>query len=242
MPNLLSSRKPSAFLFFFLLSASFAAALFAGPGQKKPAPGSVFISDKGKFKILLDGKAVGHEEFEIVPSSGNWVAKGTTHLSPEGSPSATVTGNLVLQPDGVPISYEWTSQTDKTNTAKILFTGGVAKMTIQMQGAHSFQQDLTFNSPLIAILDINLYHQYAVLARIYDWSRRGTQTFPVLIPQQLLPGTITVDWAGAVSADGKSYEGLKVITSDLEVILHLDAEHRLMRIEVPSVNAAIMRE
>ena len=241
MPNLLSSRKSFAF-FFLVLTIPLAAAPFAHSRQKKASPGSVFIADKGKFKILLDGKSVGHEEFEIVPSGGNWVAKGTTHLSPEGSPSATVIGNLTLQPDGVPISYDWTSQTDKTNSAKILFTSGVAKMTIQMQGAHPFQQDLTFNSPLIAILDINLYYQYAVLARVYDWSLRGTQTFPVLIPQQLLPGSITIDWAGALSVDGKSYEGLKVITSDLEVILYLDSAHRLMRLEVPSVKAAVVRE
>jgi hypothetical protein len=140
------------------------------------------------------------------------------------------------------MSYEWTSQADKTNSAHILFANGVAKMTVQLQGARPFEQDLTFNSPFIVVLDDNLYYQYAVLARVYDWNRRGTQTFSVLIPQELLPGTITVDWAGAVSAEGKSYEGLKVITSDLEVILYLDSNHRLMRLEVPSSKAAVVRE
>src|SRR2546429_4276711 len=33
----------------------------------------------------------------------------------------------------------------------------------------------SFNSPLIAVLDNNLYHQYAVLARIYDWSKRSEE-------------------------------------------------------------------
>ena len=219
----------------------FAGALFAYPAQKKPA-GSVLVGEKGKFNVLIDGKSIGHEEFEISSNAGGWVAKGTTHLTPEGAPAATVTGNLTLQPDGVPISYEWSSQADKTNGAHILFANGVAKMTIQLQGAHPFEQDLTFNSPLIVVLDDNLYYQYAVLARVYDWNRRGTQTFSVLIPQELLPGTITVDWAGAVTAEGKSYEGLKVATSDLEVILYLDSNHRLMRLEVPSSKAAVVRE
>ena len=61
-----------------------------------------------------------------------------------------------MQSDGAPISYEWTSQTEKTNSARILFANGVAKITLQMQGAHTFEQDLTFGSPLIAVLDDNL--------------------------------------------------------------------------------------
>ena len=96
--------------------------------------------------------------------------------------------------------------------------------------------------PTIAVLDNNLYHQYAVLARIYDWSRRGTQNFSVLIPQERTPGTITVDWVGALSAEGKSYEGLKVTTSDLEVVLYLDTNHKLIRLEVPAAKVAVVRE
>ncbi len=239
--TLISKWKLSALPFLCLLLAV-AGALFAYAGQKKVPPGSVFVPDKGKLNILLDGKSIGHEDFEIAPSGAGWVAKGTTRLSPGGSPSATVTGTLTLQPNGAPVSYDWTSQADKTSGAHILFANGVAKMTLQLQGARSFQQDLTFNSLLIVVLDNNLYHQFAVLARIYDWSHRGTQTFSVLIPQNLTPGTISVDAVGALSAEGKSYEGLRVTTSDLEVILYLDSNHRLMRIEVPSSKAAIVRE
>src|SRR5882762_11079053 len=193
--------------------------------QKKTA---VFAPDKGKFTIQLDGQTVGHEEFEIAPSSGGWAAHGTTDLKTADAPATRVTGTLTLQPDGAPISYEWSSQAEKTNGARILFANGVAKITLQMQGARPFEQDLTFGTPLIAVLDNNLYYQYAVLARIYDWSKRGTQYFPVLIPQDLTPGNITVEATGSTSNAGKSYEGLRVKTSDLEVLLLLDSSHRLM--------------
>ncbi|MGB7845608.1 MAG: hypothetical protein WBL63_08340 [Candidatus Acidiferrum sp.] len=236
------SRRNSFTFFALLLFAAFAGVLVAYADQKKAPAGSVFAADKGKLKIVLDGKAIGHEEFEIAPSGGGWVAKSTTRLSPEGLPATTVTGALTLQPDGAPIAYEWTSQSDKTNGAHVLFANGVAKMTLEMQGARPFEQDLTFNSPLIVVLDNNLYYQYAVLAHIYDWSRRGAQIFSVLIPQELTPGTISVESVGAVSVEGKSYEGLKVLTSDIEVILYLDSNHRLMRLEVPSSKAAVVRE
>ncbi len=229
-------------IFTALLVCIVAFGLLAHAAQKKGPASSVFSPDKGKFNILLEGKSVGREEFEITPSGGGWIAKGTTKINPPQGASSTVTGTLTLQPDGVPISYEWTSQAEKNNSAHILFANGVAKITLQMQGAHAFEQDLSFGSPLIVVLDNNLYHQYAVLARLYDWSRRGTQSYSVLIPQELTPGTVSVDWAGAVSADGKAYEGLKVTTSDLEITLYLDSNHRLMRLEVPSAKVAVVRE
>jgi len=111
-----------------------------------------------------------------------------------------------------------------------------------MQGARPFQQDLSFGSPMIAVLDNNLYHQYAVLARIYDWSKGGVQTFPVIIPQELTPGSITVQSTGSASADGKTYEGLKVTTSDLAILLLLDTNHRLMRLEVPDAKVSVIRD
>jgi hypothetical protein len=146
-----------------------------------------------------------------------------------------------LQPDGAPISYEWTSQSEKTNGAHILFANGVAKITLEMQGARPFEQDMSFGSPLIAVLDNNVYYQYAVLARVYDWSKRGSQSLPVIVPQELTPGSITVESTGPLSASNKSYDGLRVATSDLEVLLYLDANHRLMRLEVPSAKVAVVR-
>jgi hypothetical protein len=225
-----------------MLAIMVGAALLVSAAQKKGPPGSRLISDKGKFDIQVDGKSQGREEFEIAPSGGSWVAKGTTRLAVEGAPAMTVTGTLALQPDGVPISYDWSSQGDETNGAHVSFANGVAKMTLQMQGARPFEQDLTFSSPMVVVLDNNLYHQYAILSQVYDWTHRGSQSFPVLIPQQLTPGTINVDWSGAVSAGGKTYEGLTVKTADIELVLYLDPRHRLMRLEVPASKAAVVRE
>jgi hypothetical protein len=210
-------------------------------GQKKTAPG-VLVQDKGRFTIKLAGQTVGHEEFEIAPAEGGWLAKGSSDIKPpEGAPSR-VTGSLTMLSNGSPISYEWTAQSEKNSGAHIVFANGVARITFEMQGARPFQQDLSFNSPLIAVLDNNLYYQYAVLARIYDWSKGGEQTFPVLIPQELTPGTITVLSTGAATTDGRSYEGLKVASSDLEILLLLDNNHRLIRLEVPGAKVSVIRE
>lgn len=231
---------------FIGLAAVMALAVAVGftayAADKKAAPGSVFVADKGKFNILLDGVSIGREEFEIEPSGATWTAKGSTSLKTPDGKSSKVTGTLTLQPDGAPLSYDWAAQTDKNNSAHIMFVNGVAKTTLQMQGAAPYNQDNSFGSPLIAVLDNNLYHQYELLAHIYDWNKKGAQTLPVLIPQELTPGSISVEFTGTASAGGKSYEGLKATTSDIEILLYLDSAHKLIRLEVPSAKVAVVRE
>jgi hypothetical protein len=244
-----------------LLLVIFACAALSLAAQKKSdatSSSNALVPDKGKFTIKLDGKTVGHEEFDISPSGAGWLAKGTADIKPPEGAASKVTGKLALQSDGAPINYDWTSQAEKTNGAHIVFANGVAKITLEMQGARActadeiadphrtqpcfFEQNLSFDTPLIAVLDNNLYHQYAVLARVYNWSKRGAQTFPVLIPQELMPGSVTVLSTGQASADGQTYEGLKVTTSDVEILLLLDNNHRLMRLEVPAAKVSVIRD
>jgi hypothetical protein len=230
--------------FSILIVSLFVCTTLTLAAQKRgaPQPSSVFVQDKGKFTIQLNGQTVGHEEFEIAQSGGGWLARGTTDIKPPDTPQTEVKGMLTLQPDGAPVSYEWTSRADKTNGAHILFANGIAKITLEMQGARPFEQDLSFGTPLVAVLDNNLYYQYAVLARIYDWSKGGAQNLPVLIPQDMTPGTISVEPAGSLSVAGKSYQGLRVVTPDLEVVLYLDSNHRLIRVEAPTAKASIVRD
>jgi hypothetical protein len=259
------ARKPSGLRPKFSLSISIvlilACAVAGIAAQKKNAAASgasLFAQDKGKLTIKLDGQTVGHEDFEIAPSGGGWLAKGDADIKASKGLASKVSGSLALQPDGAPISYEWTAQAEKKNGAHILFTNGIATMTLEMEGARPcttddikdpnrtqpcfFEQSLSFNTPFIAVLDNNLYHQYAVLARFYDWSKRGPQTFPVLIPQELMTGSITVESTGSANLDGASYQGLRVNTTDLEIDLYLDSSHRLMRLEVPAAKVSVVRD
>ncbi|HVO58995.1 MAG TPA: hypothetical protein VMT51_14985 [Dongiaceae bacterium] len=229
------SARLALFTFFTIVALAIGAAR-----AQKTAPG-VLQPDKGKFSVQVDGQTIGREEFEIAPSGSGWVARGTTTVKTDKGEDR-ISGNLTLQADGAPIAYDWTAQSGKTNGAHILFANGIAKITLQMEGARPFEQDLSFGSPLVVVLDNNLYHQYAVLARLYDWSKRGPQQLPVLIPQELTPGTITVEATGSATSGGKTYEGLRVTTADLEILLLLDPGHKLMRLEVPAAKVAVIRD
>lgn len=237
MTILLLTLAVSAFTFF---AATASHARTPKPAASTVHAASAFAPDKGKFRILVGGQEQGKEEFEIAPASGNWVAHGTAEIqTPQGA--THVTGTLTIQPDGTPVRYEWSTQGAKKASATVEFTGATASSELHIEGARPFTQQFTFPSPRVVVLDNNLYHQYAILARLYDWQQKGVQTFSVLVPQDLTPGSITVESLGKQDVDGAKLEELRVKTEDLELDLYVDAQ-RLMRIVVPSSNAEIIRE
>jgi hypothetical protein len=219
-----------------------ALALLGAAAASPPAPGSgqLFVPEKGSFRILADGKQVGKETFDISSSCGDWVARGTSEVK-TGDTVTHITGTLELHADGTPVHYEWSTQGAKKASSTIGFNGPTAMIDLQVEGTKPYTQQFTFKTPQIVILDNNLYYQYAVLARIYDWDKKGEQTFAVLVPQELTPGSVTVNSAGVQDVDGKKLQELTVKTEDLEVDLYLDGE-RLIRIGAPGSNAEIIRD
>jgi len=238
--NLLARRLLASALFFSLVAAAGVSARrpkSAPPASPAPA---TLAADKGRLRIMVGGAQVGKEDFEIAQNGANWVARGTSELKgPDGV--THVTGTLELHADGTPAHYDWSTQGAKKASASIGFNGPTATINLVVDGSKPFTQQFTFNGVLIAILDNNLYHQYAVLARLYDWNKKGAQTFSVLVPQAMTPGSVTVESLGPQDAGGKKLEELRVKTEDLELDLYLENQ-RLVRIDAPSANAEIVRE
>jgi hypothetical protein len=202
----------------------------------------VLTPDKGKFRIVLDGQTVGDEEFEISSGGGTWTARGTTSAHAPGGTDIKATGQLKLAADGTPIHYDWSAQAQKKATGTVDFVNGTAKCAANLGAGSPLMKDFKFDSARIAVLDNNLYYQYALLAQIYDWKAGGKQTFPVVIPQDLTPGSISVESLGLQQAGSASYEALRVSSPDLEILLYLDASHHMLRLEVPAAKVTIQRE
>ena len=245
-------RTPALVAISALLS--FAVRATPLPAQDKPektkkaasAPaGTILLAeDKGKFRILLEGQPVGSEEFQISPGEGSkeWTARGKTEIQVPGAGAVQINARLQLSPGGTPLHYEWSAQAQKKASGTVDFRGGGAKLSLQIEGAQPVVQEHSFGPSPVVILDDNLHHHYAILARLYDWSAKGAQTFPVLIPQERIPGSITAEAFGPQDVEGSALELLRVRTADLEVNLYLDSSRRLMRLAVPSAKVVIIRE
>jgi hypothetical protein len=199
-------------------------------------------AQKGKFHDTVNGKEVGSEDFEIASAEGGWVARGNATVHSAQGHETRITSQLQLRADGAPVHYEWSTVTgSKTANASVDFDNGTATVHVQANGGHPFTQQFFFKTPIIVVLDDNLYHQYAILADLYDWSKKGQQTFSVLIPQEMMPGTVTAEALDPDNSTGKTLNRLRVRSQDLEITLYLDGS-RLVRVSVPSANAEIVRQ
>lgn len=227
---------------------AFGISLCAAPQQSAPAqpPATAaaqqppiaahLADDHGRFEISVNGQKVGSEDFSISKDGSSWVAKGSTDLH-SAAGTAKVTGELHLSSSGAPLKYIWTSDTGKKATSTTTFDGSTAKMSTTLGTANPIKQDFLFKPPVV-ILDNNLYHQYGILARLYNWTAGGPQNFNVLIPQEHMPGSVTVELLNPESG----LQQLRVHTADLDVLLFTDSSHKLMRISVPTAHAEIIRK
>ena len=204
--------------------------------EKKAKP--VLASDKGRFRVVLDGAAVGTEEFEIAFQGQAWVARDATDLRVPGSGEMKANGELQLTPDGAPLHYQWSAESPAVASGSVDFSDGTAKCTSNLNGPKPIIEEFHFGDTRIIVLDNNFYYQYAVLARLYDWGAGGEQNFHVLIPQDRTPGSLTVKSQNS----GGGLAELLVKTPDIEIHLFCDSSHRLVRVEVPSSRVVIERE
>ncbi|HKW88352.1 MAG TPA: hypothetical protein VJN21_06320 [Candidatus Acidoferrales bacterium] len=224
-----------------LCGPNYSVASPAHRAQMESASSRGLAPDKGKFRDKVNGHQVGTEEFETAPDAGGWVARATAEVKDDKGASTHITSLLRLRADGTPIHYEWSTDGPKKASSTIDFANGTATIQLMLPGKNPFTQQLFFKTPRVAILDDNLYHQYAILSALYDWSRKGPQDLSVLIPQELTPGSVTMEALEPDQSSGKTLDRLRVHSQDLELTLYFDGP-RLVRISVPSANAEIVRE
>src|SRR5258705_12471921 len=92
----------------------------------QPSGAVLFAQDKGKLTIKLGGQTVGHEEFEIAPSGGGWLAKVTADIKPPDGGTNKDSGSLTLPGDGAPTSYDWSAQAETPTGQPNLYTNAGA--------------------------------------------------------------------------------------------------------------------
>jgi len=221
-------------------AAFFLCSLFSLASRARGKSGAGLESDKGKLRILVNGAQAGEEEYDISPSGSGWIAHGNSQLQTQQG-TEKISGTLSLRDDGTPVRYEWSTQGAKKASSTVDFNGTSVTAELHLEGMRPYTQQFTFNSPHVLILDNNLYHQYDLVARLYDWQKKGPQTFSVLVPQEMTPGSITVDSVGKQDFNGKNCDELVVKTEDLMVNVYVDGP-RLIGIVVPSSAAEILRE
>src|SRR5262249_3421177 len=82
-------------------------ALLRGVGQPfvvarenaRSSSSSLFVPDKGKLRILLDGQPVAAEEFDLSPAGAVWTARGSVEIKAANTAPVRVTATMRLTSD-----------------------------------------------------------------------------------------------------------------------------------------------
>jgi hypothetical protein len=225
-------------------------------------PGQPETRSTGELHLSPDGTPLGYQwnsQAETKASGVVEFADGTAKTGILIGAPITIKQAIVASPAAQSVTVNATANLAAGNNVQV-DVGGAQEMvavtavtptsfsaifsknhSANAQVIRPFEQDFIFPSPRVAVLDNNLYSQYALLAQLYDWNTKGRQTIPVLIPQDMTPGAISVESLGQKSVEGSTFETLRVNTDDLELLAYYDARHRLMRVEVPVAMVAIVR-
>lgn len=208
------------------------------------AQSPVFRDDRGTFAIALRGERVGTESFEIHSRGGQIEARAETSLTVSGTHFAS-SSSLTLNPDLDPLIYRWSQTTPQKSSLQIDFGSGGARARYNtIRGRRDVRQfDLP---PDTIILDDNAVHQYELAAMRYDRTPGGTQTFHALIPQEGIPGEVTLQSSGTekISIGDKqvSCRHLILTTDRARVDLYVDSEERLQKMVIAASGLIATRQ
>lgn len=228
----------------FWLAFGFAlvAGLPAGLAPQVPGPSPAI--ERGAFRILVDAKEVGREDFEIERKADQIRARARLALEADGQ-KVEETALLTLSPAYEPRSYEWKRTKPAGQFVRVRFDGMQAALEFPLSGTDLDQREFLFETTQVVILDNNFFHHYLFLLRHYDFTRGGTQSVRILIPQEVLPALVTLEDMGMENVtDGqtqRSLRRLRLRTEDLEVWLWVDENAALVRLTVPQSKVEVLR-
>ncbi|MFQ5816541.1 MAG: hypothetical protein ACE5H2_01120 [Terriglobia bacterium] len=207
-------------------------------------PGQVPRVAHGIFHIRVEGKEIGREEFEIERRATEIHARGRLTLRAGGRKVEETTA-LTLSTRHEPLRYEWKRTQPAGQFLRVQFQDNKAALEFSSSGTDVERREFIFETAQVVILDNNFFHHYLFLLRHYDFSRGGVQSIRILIPQEALPGIVTLEDQGLESVNAgettHTLRRVRVTTEDKEIWLWVDEQGKLVRLTVPEAKVEVVR-
>jgi hypothetical protein len=239
------------------LSLSFWLSLWACSGltvaaqNKKSGSASQLLysgSESGTFRIYFGGAEIGQEKFQIVESGSSVKASAETHLTIERNQekvSFLIRPLLEFNRFFEPVTYEVGQESGANKTkARVTFRGEKTDAVYE-SGKETEARQIDLKKDVL-VLDDNVFHQYIILAKRYDFTKGGIQEFSAFVPQQFISGGVSVTDKGMegvqLSNQNVKLQHLVVDTGELQISLWLDDKHSLRKLAVPKSGVEVVRE
>lgn len=134
----------------------------------------------GTYRIQLNGKPAGQEQFEIITQNETTTIKSHAETTASGPPQKITTSTEIK--DDKPMRYT-VETVSGANSQKysLEFKEGIVHITI---AAHGRKSERTRNVARdVILLDKGVWHHYRFLLARYDMKAGGVQRFRVFSPQ-----------------------------------------------------------
>lgn len=222
--------------------------LAAAPRHHKPISGYAGFTDQGTFVLTIAGHEVGREKFQIGSSGSGVEARGQIHLLVMRNGKALhfqTFPDLVLNARLEPLLYSWSQRGSESSQLRMDLRHSPA--TVRYHTVKGGNDDRTLQLPRdVLILDDNVIHQYEIAVLRFFTTSGGRQVFHAFIPQEALPGVITVQDLGqetrVAGAKAAGLQHLLVITDQARIDLWIDAGHHVQRLAIPAAQFQAVRK
>ena len=242
----LASLKYCPLLIAILVAWTGALATRPVAAQASGAP-HADLNDRGTFELYAAGKNIGTEKFEIRTRPDAVEAMGEIRLRVEQDGKTMemrTSPSLVLDLQLHPLSYTWSQKGAQSSQISVDFRSSPARTRLKTA---SGEEKRDFKLPKdVLVLDDNVLHHYQLVVDRYDQAAGGKQTFQAFIPQEALPGVITMEQAGTgpVTVEGVTVtlRHLVLTTELAHVDLWIDDQARLQVVSVPEAQFQAVRK
>ena len=206
------------------------------------------LNDHGTFEVFAAGVNIGVETFEIRVRRNQIEAQGDVHLQVERNGKAIevrTSSNLLLDSHFDPLSYTWSQKGAQSSQLSIDFHTKPVNAHYKTVNGQDDRRDFKLDKDVI-VLDDNVVHHYQLAVARYDQAKGGTQAFRAFIPQEALPGVITLNSVGpeAATVDGekRTLQRFLLTTELAQISLWVDDRGHLQLVSAPDAQYYAMRK
>lgn len=206
------------------------------------------LDDSGIFVLSFAGRPLGTEKFSIRSTADKIEAQAEIqlHVEQDGKTFDFKTSpKLVLNSQFQPLTYSWNQKGSQESHLEVDFRDSPTKSRYRTVAGEDDNRD--FDLPRdVVVLDDNVIHHYELVVGRYRLTAGGKQTFKAFIPQEALPGSLSVEEAGreAVDIQGRTETlGHLVVSTELARIdLWVDDQQHLQRASIPAAQLEAVRK
>jgi hypothetical protein len=230
--------RRSIILFFFLFLGIHLPA-FLQCGETEPA------REESQFKIYVAGKEVGKEKFTILTSSTAINSNSILELQEPGNKGRKVKMETELTADSRFLPQSYTLKTDINGQREmIVATFSPGQAMFEIKGSGTGKRGL-LTGDQYSILDSNIFHHFIFIVRAFDFEKKKSQSFEVVVPQEVDSGVLNVSNLGIdrvlLRGKGQDLIHLRADSGQLTIDLWVDSQRILHKISIPSKKIEVVR-